>query len=337
MIVTVTSNPSVDRTLSVDRLTRGAVMRVVSSWSEPSGKGVNVALALHAHGLDSRAVLPVGGVEGQRLESLLRATGLDFVAVRIGGEIRSNVSVIEPNGTTTKFNEPGPAIDGREAEALTAAAIQAGERAEWLVCCGSLPVGVPATFYAELVAASRRTSARIAVDTSGAALTATLSAGPDLIKPNVSELAQASGGPVGTLGDVLAAVRHLQELGARSVLASLGPDGAVLVEEDGDAVHGEAHVADPRSAVGAGDALLAGFLAGGASGTAALRTALSWAAAAVRLPGTVLSADTSVVPAEVIVHDRLEVKRRLRHSGLAGWQGGVSAQGERIIWLLVIP
>ena len=317
MIVTVTANPSVDRTLSVDRLTRGAVMRVASSRSEPSGKGVNVALALHAHGLDSRAVLPVGGVEGGRLESLLRATGLDFVAVRIGGEIRSNVTIIESDGTATKFNEPGPAIDEREIEALTEAAIRAGERAEWLVGCGSLPVGAPATFYAELVAASRRTSARIAVDTSGAALAASLPAGPDLIKPNVSELAEVGRGPIETLGDVLAAARHLQELGARSVLASLGPDGAVLVEEGGEAVHGEAHVADPRNTVGAGDALLAGFLAGGASGTGALRTALTWAAAAVRLPGTVLSADTGVVPAKVVVHDRLEVKRRLRHACLA--------------------
>jgi 1-phosphofructokinase len=312
MIVTVTANPSVDRTLSVDRLTRGAVMRVAGSWSEPSGKGVNVALALHAHGLDSRAVLPVGGIEGRRLESLLRATGLDFVTVQIGGQIRSNVAIIEPDGTTTKFNEPGPAIDDREIESLTKAAIHAGERAEWLVGCGSLPVGVRPAFYAELVEACRRTPTRIAVDTSGAALTATLPAHPDLIKPNVAELAEASGGPVETLGDVLAAARHLQELGARSVLASLGPDGAVLVEQDGDAVHGEAHVAAPRSTVGAGDALLAGFLAGGASGTTALRTALAWAAAAVRQPGTVLSAQTSVIPAKVVVHDRLEVGRRLR-------------------------
>lgn len=311
MIVTVTANPSLDRTLSVDRLTHGAVMRVASSWSEPSGKGVNVALALHAHGLDSCAVLPLGGIEGARLEALLCSTGLDFVAVRIAGEIRSNVTIIEPDGTTTKFNEPGPALDNREIEALTEAAIQAGQRAEWLVGCGSLPAGAPATFYAGLVAATRRTSARIAVDTSGAALMATLPAGPDLVKPNVSELAEAGRGSIETLGDVLGAARRLQKLGAKSVLASLGPDGAVLVEEGGDAVHGEAHVAYPRSTVGAGDALLAGFLAGGASGTEALRTALAWAAAAVRLPGTVLSACTGVVPATVVVHDRLELERRL--------------------------
>jgi 1-phosphofructokinase len=312
MIVTVTPNPSVDRTLAVDRLTHGAVLRATTSWSEPSGKGVNVALALRAHGVASRAVLPVGGAEGTRLESMLRATGLDYVAVPIIGEVRSNISVLEPDGTVTKVNEPGPVLSEAELKALIDAAVRAGESADWLVGCGSLPAGAPAAFYAEMVAASLGTATRIAVDSSGSPLSAALEAGPDLVKPNAHELAQAAGHAVETLGDAVTAARRLQELGAKSVLASLGPDGAVLVE-GGDAVHGEASVRDPRSTVGAGDALLAGFLAAG-GGPEALRTALAWAAAAVRQPGTLLSANATETTVDVTLHDRLELSRRLRHS-----------------------
>lgn len=311
MIVTVTPNPSVDRTLAVDRLTRGEVLRASRSWSEPSGKGVNVALALRAQGHASRAVLPVGGAEGARLEVMLRAGGLDHVTVPIAGEVRSNISVLEPDGTVTKVNEPGPHLSEEELRALIAAAIAAGEQAEWLVGCGSLPVGAGAGFYAELVGAARRTSAHIAVDSSGPPLAAALTAGPDLIKPNAHELAEAADHPIETLGDALTAARRLRERGAGAVLASLGPDGAVLVDPDG-AVHGEAHVAGPRSTVGAGDALLAGFLAAGAHGPDALRTALGWAAAAVQQPGTVLQA--SDVTAEVVLHETVDVRRRLRHS-----------------------
>jgi 1-phosphofructokinase len=313
MIVTVTPNPSVDRTLAVGRLTHGEVLRATSSWSEPSGKGVNVALALRANGHASRAVVPVGGAEGARLEAMLRATGLPYVTVPICGDVRSNISVLEPDGTVTKVNEPGPELSEAELKALIETAILAGEQAEWLVGCGSLPVGAGAGFYADLVAAAHRTPARIAVDSSGPPLAAALAAGPDLVKPNAHELAEAAGHAVETLGDALSAARRLQELGARSVLASLGPDGAVLVEE-GEAVHGEAYVADPRSTVGAGDALLAGFLAAGARGPEALRTALGWSAAAVQQPGTVLHAVGTDVTTEVTLHDSLDVRRRLRRS-----------------------
>ncbi|WP_460358134.1 PfkB family carbohydrate kinase [Actinoallomurus acanthiterrae] len=105
----------------------------------------------------------------------------------------------------------------------------------------------------------------------------------------------------------------MRKRGARSVLASLGADGAVLVDEDG-AVHGEAYVAETRSTVGAGDALLAGFLAAGGKGPEALRSALGWSAAAVRQPGTVLRTDDEDRTGDVILHDRVETRRRLHHS-----------------------
>ena len=121
MIVTLTPNPSVDRTVFLDDLVLGSVNRSQRSWSEPSGKGVNVALALHAHGVPVRAVVTAGGPVGAQLRQMLDTAGLDTVIVPIAGEIRSNISLTQPNGTVTKINEAGPLLSGEERDRLLAA------------------------------------------------------------------------------------------------------------------------------------------------------------------------------------------------------------------------
>jgi 1-phosphofructokinase len=308
MIITLTPNPSVDRTVFVDALPRGAVIRSHGARSEPSGKGVNVALALRAHDHDALAVLPVGGPLGAHLIEMLRATDVDHITVPIAGEIRSNVSLVEPDGTVTKVNEPGPPLSAAEIEALIAAALKDTHDVTWLAACGSLPPETPSDLYARLTADAHRSGVRIAVDSSGRALRAALLAGPDLIKPNADELAEVTGRDLHTLGDVLDAAEILCARGVRAVLASLGGDGAVLLE-DGVALHAETPDVEVVSTVGAGDALLAGFLSAGGSGEGALRTAMAWAAAAVQHDGTLFpQAET---PCPVLVHDRLDRERRL--------------------------
>lgn len=301
MIVTVTPNPSLDRTLFVDELAPGAVHRARRSSSEPSGKGVNVSHALHAHGIQTRAVLPLGGPTGALLNSLLT---VDTVVVPIAKDVRSNVSIVEPNGTVTKINEPGPFLDPPEVEAMMNAALHTD--AEWLVCCGSLPPGVPDSFYADLVLA---TESKTAIDTSGVPLLRAISAAPDLIKPNVDELAAVTGRELRTIGDVIDAAQLLRTAGVGAVLASLGGDGALLVDARG-VLHGEAPVTSVVSAVGAGDALLAGFLAGGGAGPDALASALRWAAAAVQHEGTLVTGST--VDTEVVLHQEADLHRQLR-------------------------
>ena len=127
MIVTVTPNPSLDRTLHLRRLEPGAVNRATATMTEPSGKGVNVALALHGVGVEVRAVLPVGGSVGREIRLTLEQLGLDVVGVPIAGDVRSNVSLVEADGRSTKVNEPGPALSDDEVDALCAAA-RAGDR-----------------------------------------------------------------------------------------------------------------------------------------------------------------------------------------------------------------
>jgi 1-phosphofructokinase len=286
MIVTLTPNPSLDRTLEVLELHRGSVLRATARHTDPGGKGVNVSRALAANGRKTVAVLPCGGIAGSRLAELLAPQGVEVLAVPVLGEIRVNISVVEPDGTVTKINEPGPVLTPQELDALAEAAVRAGQGAAWVALSGSLPPGAPDDLYAQLITRIRSAGGPlVSVDSSGAPLVAALAAGPDLIKPNRAELAEASGLPVTTLGEAVAAALALRDRGACTVLASLGADGALLVDGSG-AVHGRAHVAEPRSAVGAGDALLAGYLSAGSGGAEALAEAVAWGAAATSLPGS---------------------------------------------------
>ncbi|MER6783034.1 PfkB family carbohydrate kinase, partial [Streptomyces sp. NPDC000659] len=169
---------------------------------------------------------------------------------------------------------------------------------EWIAACGSLPRGLPPEWYADLVARARESGARVALDTSGPALTAALPARPDLVKPNATELARAVGRPLATLGEVTRAAQELRSRGAGAVLASLGADGQLLVSAEGT-YHGTAPVTAVRSDVGAGDASLAGFLIAGGTGAKALASALAHGAAAVQLPGSAMPTPADLHPEAV--------------------------------------
>ena len=300
LIVTLTPNPSLDHTLEIDKLEQGAVIRARASRVEAGGKGVNVARALMANGHDVRAVAPVGGAEGHQLSALLSHARLQFEAVPIGAALRANVSVVEVDGTVTKINAPGPTLTGDEINALVNVVSKAAHGAAWLAACGSLPPGAPAGLYGDITVAVRGVGCRVAVDTSGEALGAAARAGPDVCKPNADELAELVRRPLPTLGAVVDAAEELRGRGVGAVLVSLGRDGAVLVDDDG-AAHAQSSPLTPVSNVGAGDATLAGFLAAGGAGRVALRQAVAWGAAAVRLPGSAMPTPDCIDVEEVRV------------------------------------
>jgi len=308
VIVTLTLNPSVDRTVEVEALARGEVMRALGVRVDPGGKGINVSRALASHGIPTRAVVTIGGAEGEHLVTLLRGTGIEIVQVPIQGAIRSNITVVEPDGTTTKFNEPGAELSPEELNAVFDAVANAVESADWLVASGSLPPGTPAEVYADLVRALAGSGIRVAIDTSGPALEAVLAAEPALVKPNRDELSEVTGQRLLTIADVVEAACRLRDRGAGAVLASLGADGAVLVDGDG-AIHGQTPVVSPLSSVGAGDAMLAGFLAGGGTGARALTEGLAWGAAAVLQPGSGMPSPDDINLAAVRL-ERHETTRR---------------------------
>ncbi|WP_149548763.1 1-phosphofructokinase [Streptomyces marokkonensis] len=310
MILTVTPNPSLDRTYEVPSLDRGEVVRATGERVDPGGKGVNVSRAVAAAGRRTVAVLPLGGAPGALVADLLHAQGIEVAPVPVAGATRSNIALAEADGVLTKINAPGPELTAAERELLLDTVRQQAPDADWIACCGSLPRGLAPSWYAELVARVHAAGLRIALDTSGPALVAALRERPDVVKPNAAELAEAVGRPLTTVGDAVKAAEDLRAAGARAVLASLGADGQLLVDDDG-AWFGTAPVDAVRSNVGAGDASLAGFLVAGGRGPGALASAVAHGAAAVRLPGSVMPAPGDLAPAAVTVTAEVPVDRVL--------------------------
>ncbi|MGV1004485.1 MAG: 1-phosphofructokinase [Candidatus Nanopelagicales bacterium] len=300
MIVTVTLNPSLDRTLTINALERGEVIRAIDTREDPAGKGVNVARSLAAAGDEVLAVLPVGGPMGRALVGMLDDTDLDYDAVPIAGATRANVTVVEPDGTTTKLNEPGPNLSAAERAAVVAAVGRHAIAGGWVVVAGSLAADQDTSVIADLAAVARGVGARFALDASGIALKDGLGAKPDLIKPNDEELGELLGRTLAGREEVLAGCQEARELGAGAVICSLGADGAVLVDDQG-VWHAKGPRVEVRSTVGAGDNLLAGFLHGGGTGPEALRVGVAWATAAVGTPGTGVPLAELIDPAAVEV------------------------------------
>ena len=295
MIVTITVNPSLDRTVELSsRLERGEVQRAAAAHQEPGGKGINVTRALVASGLATVAVFP--GAESDPMVVAMRASRLPFVNVPITGAVRSNVTLTEPDGTTTKVNEPGPDLSGAELDELTDRVVAAAEGAAWLVISGSLPPSIDQGYYVRLV---ERVSAlsgapRIAVDGSGEPLRRLLDSGHrvDLVKPNAEELAELAGTGSGDIFEAdpgLAAVAAellLDRVGA--ALVTLGSRGAALVTAEAT-WFADAPLIEARSTVGAGDSSLAGYLLADAAGLEpddCLAQAVAHGAAAASLPGS---------------------------------------------------
>ncbi|MEU6522817.1 1-phosphofructokinase [Streptomyces sp. NPDC046924] len=311
MILTVTPNPSLDRTYEVPMLDRGEVIRATGERVDPGGKGVNVSRAVAAAGRRTVAVLPLGGAPGALVAELLAAQGIEAAPVPVAGATRSNIALAEADGVLTKINAPGPELTADEQELLLETVRLRSRGADWIACCGSLPRGLEPSWYAELVARAHASGVRIALDTSGPALIAALRERPDVVKPNAEELAEAVGRPLATVGDAVKAAEELREMGARAVLASLGADGQVLVDENG-AWFGTARVDVVRSNVGAGDSSLSGFLIAGGRGPEALASALAHGAAAVQTPGSVMPTPADLDPAAVTVTATVPVDRVLK-------------------------
>ncbi|GAB3858180.1 hexose kinase [Nocardioides maradonensis] len=319
MILTVTPNPSIDRTAVLPgRLERGAVHRAEAVLFQPGGKGVNISRACVAAGVPTLAVFPASEDDPFVVE--LTGLGVDCRPVRPAGPLRVNLTLTEPDGTTTKVNTSGATVTDADLQRLTDATLAAvGERRPaWVVLAGSLPPGTPADWYAGLTARIRALGPRVAVDTSDAPLEATVArtidvrTGPTLLKPNAEELAAVTGADAATLEDdpvaTAKAARTLLERGVEVVLATLGASGAVLVDRTG-AWHATPPPITVVSTVGAGDASLFGYLTAdldGGTPEQRLVSAVAYGAAAAGLAGTTPPTHHDVRTAEVRV-TRLDV------------------------------
>jgi 1-phosphofructokinase len=312
VIVTLTANPSTDRTVRLaGPLQRGAVQRAESVFAQAGGKGVNISRAAVTAGVPTIAVLPAPSVDPFVLE--LTAAGIPCDPVPAAGPPRVNLTISEPDGTTTKLNSPGPTATPEMLEALAVRLRHHAAHADWVVLAGSLPPGAPAGWYADLVTALVDSPARVAVDTSDAALSALVAAlptaHPHLMKPNGHELASFTGADADELEAdpriAAAAARGLVDAGVESVLATLGPLGAVLVTRAG-AWHASPPPTDVVSTVGAGDSSLFGYLLGDLrkqDPVSRLALAVAYGSAAAGLPGTTIPIPSQVRPELVRVRE----------------------------------
>jgi 1-phosphofructokinase len=287
VIVTLTPNPALDRTVLVQSLDRGEVIRAYAVRVEAAGKGVNVTRALAAHDSPSVAVVPVGGRSGTWYLDTLTSDGVSVAPVLITGALRTNVAIVEPDGTTTKINEPGPSLTDTEQRALLDGLHSClSNGATWIVGCGSLPPEMNPDFYYDIVKLAREYGIRCAIDSSHEPFVRAVSARPHLIKPNLEELEELTGRQLDTFAAVAEAGRALVKRGIETVLVSLGARGALLIQSD-RLTHAQAEIVRPLSTVGAGDAFLAGYLSAvDTSPEKALATGVAWGTAAVALPGT---------------------------------------------------
>jgi tagatose 6-phosphate kinase len=292
MIVVVCLNPALDITHHVPAVDWAGVNRPTAVYARPGGKGTNVARALHSFGLPVRLLGFAGGTTGRAVDAELRQLGVPTAFTPIAGETRRTFTVVDGEGRTALFNEPGPEVSAAEFARFRLAYGQAVVGAAAVVLSGSLPRGLPATSYAELITVAASAGVPVVLDTSGDALLAGVAAGPTIVKPNLDELRALSGWSLSAADGgvawaaVQAAADTLRTAGAGAVVVSLGPEGLLAVTADG-CWHARPAVVRRGNATGAGDAVTAALAHGlilGRSWEDQLRHAVALSAASVTAP-----------------------------------------------------
>lgn len=290
-VLTVTLNPSLDEWVRLPALQVGRLNRATDFARYPGGKGINVSRVLQELGIRSTAVTLLGGVDGRIFLDLLPQGRIDVVAVAVPGATRNNYKILSarPRGFT-EINSAGPRVPAGALRQVQQQLQQRAARTRCAVLSGSLPPGVPSTIYRQWIQQLRRRGVPVVLDASGAALRAGLKARPWLIKPNREETEELLGRRLGSLAHVQRAAQALQRGGVAVVIVSLGTGGALLATAEG-----VWHATPPKvkvdSAVGAGDSLVGGFLAGWLkrrSPMEAFRLGVAAGTATVMTPGTQL-------------------------------------------------
>jgi 1-phosphofructokinase family hexose kinase len=278
LIVTLTINPAIDRVISVDRL----------AWGEGAGgRGINASSVIHSFGAETVAVLTSGGDSGKRLEDHLRGCGIPLSVVPIQNEIRTNLTITDRHGLTVNLNEAGPALGRDDLGRVERAVRGALARASWLMICGSLPPGVPPSFYGKLIGMARQKKVKTLLHTGADALREGIEARPTVVTPNQQEAGRLLSRMLLTRTHYLEAAAHIRNMGPESVILSLGSRGAIGAFADGilEAMPPRIEAVCP---IGAGDALTAGYvwaMARKANHADALRWGVAAGTASARLPG----------------------------------------------------
>lgn len=291
-IVTITMNPAIDKSATVDHVVAERKLYCSEPLFEPGGGGINVSRAVRKLGGESLALYPSGGHSGQTLRLLLDQEGLKHRPVEVAGWTRENLIVLESaTGQQYRFGMPGPDLTAKEWQACLEQIFAGGARPDYLVASGSLPPGVPQDFYARVARLGKQHGARVAVDASGEPMRLALREGVFLIKPNIREFREMIGEGGEDESRVLALAKKIVLDGQSEVVViSLGAAGVLMVSDSGvERLHPP--TVPVISKVGAGDSMVAGMVLSLARGNAlrdAVRFGVAAGTAAVMTPGTEL-------------------------------------------------
>ncbi len=309
-VVTVTINPTIDQTIAIPHFAAGAVNRVRSSQLDAGGKGINVASYLTDYGHPAVVTGFLGADNDEIFRRFFARKGIDDRCVRVAGQTRICVKVVdEAQQQTTDINFPGQAPDPADVERLFGILGElagAHERSEWFVLSGSIPGGMSPDIYQRMITALA--GKKVALDTSGEAFRQAVTAGPWLVKPNLEELQEFAGEPLDTPATIVRVARALaREYSIACVVVSMGKEGAIFVE-GAETLRAAPPAVAVKSTVGAGDALVAGMVAGKISGlplAECARLATAFAAVSVTRIGSGLPSLEAVqaMLAQVTVRD----------------------------------
>jgi 1-phosphofructokinase len=265
MIYTLTLNPTLDIHMQFDNPKLGTLNRAKKVRYAPSGKGLNVSSALFAQGIQSTAILPLGGPMGYLLEFMLQKLDFEIIVIPVQGETRANTKVIDQYGVLSEFNGAGAALSENEIHACFDHLNKLGAN-DVLILSGSLPPGVPSTLYAEMTTQAQAKGARVYLDASGEALIHGLGSKPNLVKPNQLEAEELFGKPIRTYHDALQAAKDIQKMGVNTVILSLEERGAIFLNTSKYQTEQVFLAIPPKVTAttpsGAGDAMLAGVIYG---------------------------------------------------------------------------
>ena len=260
MVYTLTLNPALDYIIKIDSLRFDDINRSIAEEIHYGGKGINVSVVLKRLGIDTKILGFSGGFSGEKLKALLSNENIPFDFCELqNGDTRINVKI--DCETELDINADGPNIDNSDILSLQGKLSRIKD-GDYLVISGSVPKSLPCTIYETLIKNLSGKNINLVVDTTGKQLLNILKFKPFLIKPNHIELGDLFGISINTEEEIIKYAGKLQKLGAKNVLVSRGADGAILLDANGKVTVSKAVTGKPKSTVGCGDSMVAGFIAG---------------------------------------------------------------------------
>ncbi len=289
MIITLTLNPAIDKTIEIDNFTINRINRVSAARLDAGGKGINVSKAIHGLGEKSKALGVLAGRSGEFIKEQVDLLDIENQFLFIEGETRTNIKIVDRQGrTNTDINERGPDLSLEELSKIKEIILEALKKDDILVLSGSVPGGVSPDIYKIIIKEAKRKGAKVILDADGQLLKLGIEAGPYLVKPNIHELERLYNKRIESVEEAIELAKDIFHYDVAQILVSLGEDGAVLLTRE-KIYRVQGMKVPVISTVGAGDAMVAALAVAANNGYSlekTLRLSAAASAASVMTPGT---------------------------------------------------